>query len=123
MKNYEAAQNELLKLSDIPAANYLLSKIYLISNNLEKTKEFLLKATSKKQLYWSRILIDPAYKPTLQTKSDLSSFILNKGINPIPVQPKEEVKIVSPSPSENKQNSEKTVDQAPNQSVPQNPSK
>ncbi len=123
LKDYEPAQNELLKLSDIPAANYLLSKIYLISNNLEKVKEFLLKATSKKQLYWSRILIDPAYKPTLQSKTDLSSFILNKGVNPIPVPPKEEVKMITPSPIENKQISEKTVDQTPNQTVPQNPSK
>ena len=121
MKNYEAAQNELLKLSDIPAANYLLSKIYLISNNIEKTKESLLNATSKKQLYWSRILIDPAYKPILQTKSDLSSFILNKGVNPVPS--KEEVKIVIPSPIENKQIQEKTTDQTPNQILPQNPSK
>jgi len=121
MKNYEAAQNELLKLTDIPAANYLLSKIYLIPNNIEKTKESLLKATSKKQLYWSRILIDPAYKPILQTKSDLSSFILNKGVNPIP--PKEEVKIITPSPIDNKQIQEKTIDQTPSQIVPQNPSK
>jgi len=123
IKNNEVAQSQLLKLPDIPAANYLLSKIYLISNNLEKTKEFLLKSTSKKQLYWSRILIDPAYKPTLQTKSDLSSFILNKGVNPVPVPLKEEVKIITPSPIDNKQNPEKTIDQTPNQINPQNPSK
>ncbi len=104
LNNYDQAQLELSRLNDLPAANYLLSKIFLASNQLEKTKEYIIKTTSLKPLYWSRMLIDPSYKALLQNKSDLSIFIQNRG-NPIiqreekPQIPNSEIK--SPSDSTN----------------------
>jgi tetratricopeptide (TPR) repeat protein len=92
LNNHEQAQIELSKLNEIPAANFLLSKIYLASNQIEKTKEYIIRSTAIKSLYWSRILIDPSYKPVLQTKSDLSIFIQNRG-NPITLR---EEKTLSP---------------------------
>ncbi|NBU98712.1 MAG: hypothetical protein EBS19_10980, partial [Spirochaetia bacterium] len=80
LKDYEKSLSELEKLPDVPAASFLLSKYYLINNNIEKAKENLLKATSKREIYWSRVLIDTAYKPVLQNNLDFSKFILNKGV-------------------------------------------
>ena len=82
LKNIENSVIELENLEQIPAANFLLSKCYLILNNINKAKELLVKATKLKDLYWSRALVDPVYKSVLQKNNDLSSFVINKGIPP-----------------------------------------
>ena len=80
LKDYEKSVSDLEKLPDVPAASFLISKYYLMNNNIEKTKEYLLKATSKREIYWSRVLIDTVYKSVMQTNSDFSKFIINKGV-------------------------------------------
>ncbi len=81
LKDYEKSVAEFENLPDVPAASYLLSKYYLMNNNIEKSKEYLLKATSKREIYWSRVLIDPVYKSVIQTNPDFSKFIMNKGVS------------------------------------------
>ena len=80
LKDYEKSITELDKLPDVPAAYFLLSKYYLMNNNIDKAKEYLLKATSKREIYWSRVLIDPVYKSVIQINPDFSKFIMNKSI-------------------------------------------
>lgn len=99
-KNYTQSQTELEKLQEIPAANFLISKIYIINNNLDKCKEYLLRATKKKEFYWSRTLTDSFYKPVISINQEFSSFINNKGVVPPPVPkpplPPSESKPVNP---------------------------
>lgn len=111
LKEYDKSVSELEKLQDVPAASFLLSKYYLINNNIEKAKENLLRATSKREIYWSRVLIDTTYKPVIQSNPDFSKFIMNKGvIQQTPPQTIQQINPSNQSPVQPSNTPQKTTD-------------
>lgn len=82
LKSYVLSQQELEKLNEVPAANYILSKIYILANSSEKAKEYFTKAAQKREIYWTRAISDPIYKSYFQTNQEFSNFIITKGVIP-----------------------------------------
>ncbi|HMV40951.1 MAG TPA: tetratricopeptide repeat protein [Leptospiraceae bacterium] len=77
-KKFDLALVFLEKVPEISAANYLLAKYYAKENNLIKTKEYLSKATAKKEIYWIKVKIDPYFKD-LNSNPEFMTFVETKG--------------------------------------------
>jgi len=81
---YEKALEEFSKIPQVPAANYLIAKFYASQKNLNKTKEYFLKATKGKEIYWIKVRLDPVFREFMQNP-EFQEFIILRG--EIPLQP------------------------------------
>lgn len=77
-KKYDLAIVFLDKVPEISAANYLLAKYYAKENNLNKTKDYLLKATNTKEIYWIKPKVDPFFNDLVKNK-EFAIFLETKG--------------------------------------------
>ena len=60
-RKFELAIVFLEKIPEVSAANYLLAKYYASRNNVVKSKEYLQKAATKKEIYWLKPKVDPYF--------------------------------------------------------------
>lgn len=75
----EEAVDSLEKLTKIPAANFLLSKHYAKTGNIEKAKEYLGKAAAGNSIYWVRVKLDAYFKESLKNP-DFLAYVDNRGL-------------------------------------------
>ena len=77
-RKFELAIVFLEKIPEVSAANYLLAKYYASRNNVVKSKEYLQKAATKKEIYWLKPKVDP-YFIEIRKSPEFISFIETKG--------------------------------------------
>ncbi|MCB1191883.1 MAG: hypothetical protein H7A23_00505 [Leptospiraceae bacterium] len=106
LNEFELAVNNLQEAENIPEANYLLAKYYSTTNNMEKTKEYLLKAGVKNDTYWRKSKSDEYFKG-LRENPDFITFIYTKGN----IEKDLEKEDVPQNDSTQKTEAEKSVDQ------------
>jgi tetratricopeptide (TPR) repeat protein len=78
LKRYKEAIPLLKKVEKVSAASYLLSKIYAYQEDLEETKEYLLKAGNTDKKYWMKSKTDLFFAILLRDK-DFKNFVENQG--------------------------------------------
>ncbi|MCB1178444.1 MAG: tetratricopeptide repeat protein, partial [Leptospiraceae bacterium] len=75
---YDLAMIQLERTKNVPAAQYLIGKIFAIQKNIPKSKEYLAKAAEGKEIYWIKARFDKNYKDLMEYQ-DFSNFVINKG--------------------------------------------
>lgn len=78
LSEYEPALKNLEEAESLAEASYLLAKYYSVANNLEKTKEYLIKAGNKNDVFWKKSKSDESFK-TFREDPDFITFIYTKG--------------------------------------------
>lgn len=112
-KKYDLALIHLERTKDLPAAHYLLGKIHAIQKNVNKAKEQLALAASKKEIYWIKARLDPNYRELMADPS-FSDFVINKGETTIP----EKTTIITTPPAETPKEEIKSSPQVEDRDIP-----
>ncbi|MBK8396995.1 MAG: tetratricopeptide repeat protein [Leptospiraceae bacterium] len=128
-RKFELAIVFLEKIPEVSAANYLLAKYYASRNNVVKSKEYLQKAATKKEIYWLKPKVDP-YFIEIRKSPEFISFIETKGFTlPTKTEPLSVKEVKNETIEVPPQNSKETPKepivtqptQEPNTSIPSTP--
>lgn len=128
-RKFELAVVFLEKIPEVSAANYLLAKYYASRNNVVKSKEYLQKAATKKEIYWLKPKVDP-YFIEIRKSPEFISFIETKGFTlPTKTEPLSVKEVKNETIEVPPQNSKETPKepivtqptQEPNTSIPSTP--